>query len=322
MAPVDMAARARYLVALMIDGVARAEIEGLRRALGDPARERIAPHITLVPPVNVAGNDLPRALELLRDAAVTQEEKLEIELGPVQTFAPVTPVLTLGVRTSNSALTDLRQTVMQSPFERRIDREFVPHVTVCRRADVAKIESALHALGSFALATTISHVTLLRSDERSCWHSAADVALGGIRRLGVGSITTTLVRGRTLDPLAAAIFDDLIVDDSNDDAVNDDAVNENNNEHEMCVTAWRENSCVGAVAARIVGRRLELTKLYVPVDCRRQGIGAKLLNELVRAAEQSGVSAIGLAPAMRSGELVAFFRRVGFENVTETLRTL
>ena len=46
-----------------------AEIDGLRRAFADPALERVAPHITLVPPVNVAVDAWPQALALVRAAA-------------------------------------------------------------------------------------------------------------------------------------------------------------------------------------------------------------------------------------------------------------
>ncbi len=45
------------------------EIDGLRRAFGDRSLGRVPPHLTLVPPVNVAEGDLGQALAVLRAAA-------------------------------------------------------------------------------------------------------------------------------------------------------------------------------------------------------------------------------------------------------------
>ena len=63
-------ARQRLGVVLLVPQPLATEIDGVRRALGDGALDRIAPHITLVPPVNVAERDLPRAFTLVRTAAV------------------------------------------------------------------------------------------------------------------------------------------------------------------------------------------------------------------------------------------------------------
>ena len=60
-------------------------VDGLRRAFGDPALERVAPHVTLVPPVNVAERDLVEVLAILRRAA-GQARPLELTLGPVAAF--------------------------------------------------------------------------------------------------------------------------------------------------------------------------------------------------------------------------------------------
>ena len=48
-----MANRHRLGVAVVIDPPVADEINGLRRAVRDGALDRIAPHVTLVPPVNV-----------------------------------------------------------------------------------------------------------------------------------------------------------------------------------------------------------------------------------------------------------------------------
>ena len=64
-----MRPRRRLLVALLLAGRVGAELDGLRRALGSPGLDRIAPHVTLVPPINVPERDLEAALGIVRAAA-------------------------------------------------------------------------------------------------------------------------------------------------------------------------------------------------------------------------------------------------------------
>ena len=51
-------ARRRFAVALIAPPVEAAEIDTLRRAVGLVEPFHVAPHVTLVPPVNVAEEDL------------------------------------------------------------------------------------------------------------------------------------------------------------------------------------------------------------------------------------------------------------------------
>ena len=53
----------------MVTGALADEIDGMRRALGAKALERIAPHCTLIPPVNVREESLEAVLANVRVAA-------------------------------------------------------------------------------------------------------------------------------------------------------------------------------------------------------------------------------------------------------------
>src|SRR5215208_2754426 len=113
-------ARQRLGVVLLVPQPLATEIDGVRRALGDGARERIPAHITLVPPINVAERDLPRAFNVVRTAASTIAP-LTLRLGPVTTFAPVNPVAYLEVGGEPQvldALERLRASCLQGPLER------------------------------------------------------------------------------------------------------------------------------------------------------------------------------------------------------------
>ena len=84
-----MAGRWRLGVVLLSPDAVAAEVDGLRRACGDGAIDRVPPHITLVPPVNVREDDVPAAVAVLRSAAA-RAAPLELTIGPVATFAPPT----------------------------------------------------------------------------------------------------------------------------------------------------------------------------------------------------------------------------------------
>lgn len=88
--------RVRLGVVLLVPPPVAAEVDGLRRALGDQRLDKIAPHVTLVPPVNVRDDRLVDAVDVLRGAAAAHPP-LTLRLGPVATFLPASPTLYLAV---------------------------------------------------------------------------------------------------------------------------------------------------------------------------------------------------------------------------------
>src|SRR5690349_3124288 len=98
--------RVRLGVVIVVPEPVATEIQGLRRALGDPVLDRIMPHVTLVPPVNVRVDDVPAALAVLR-AAAAGARALTVELGAPQTFGPGSPTLHLPVGGSDADLVRL-----------------------------------------------------------------------------------------------------------------------------------------------------------------------------------------------------------------------
>jgi 2'-5' RNA ligase len=171
-------------VALLVpDPVAR-EVDGLRRALGDGALGRIPAHLTLVPPVNVAEGDVARALSVLRQAAVATAP-VDLRLGPVETFAPVTPVVYLRVGGDVDALHALRDRVFRPPFERHLTYPFVPHVTIADELAVERIPAAVAALADYVADVRVGEVTLLEEGRGRVWRPVSEMAL--TRRRGPGA---------------------------------------------------------------------------------------------------------------------------------------
>jgi 2'-5' RNA ligase len=167
--------RRRLGVALVLPEPVATEIDGLRRALGDGALGRIPAHLTLVPPVNVADDDLPAALDVLREAA-RETRPLNLRLGPATTFHPDTPVVYLAVGGDVDGLHGLRDRVFRSPLERTLSRSFVPHVTVADEIDPGRIPAAVAALADYVVDVTFDGVHLLEEGRGRVWRSIAETS--------------------------------------------------------------------------------------------------------------------------------------------------
>ena len=170
--------RRRLAVALLLPESLALEVDGLRRALGGD-RERVAPHITLVPPVNVREESVVDALAVLRAAASTVDP-FDLDIGPAATFHPISPVLYLAVRGDLDALDALRAALFSPPLEREVEHAFVPHVTMAEDLDPERIHAARTALADYDARLPVRSVTLLedRSPGPHRWNAIAEARLG------------------------------------------------------------------------------------------------------------------------------------------------
>lgn len=199
--------RRRLGAVLLLPAGVAAEVDGLRRACGDPALGRVPAHLTLVPPVNVPDADLPAALTRLRAAASAVDGPLEVVLGPPATFLPVNPVLFLEV--GGPDLGDvhrLRDRVFAFPLERRLTWPFVPHVTLADGIDPERISAGLVALADFTVPVTFERIHLLEEGEQRTWRPLADCPLGPPDLVGRGGFELELTTTDLLDPEAAGFL--------------------------------------------------------------------------------------------------------------------
>ncbi|HLI01067.1 MAG TPA: 2'-5' RNA ligase family protein, partial [Acidimicrobiales bacterium] len=211
--------RRRLGVALLLDPPHAAEVDGLRRAVGDRSLGRVPPHLTLVPPVNVRGRDLTAALGRLRAAAAAGGRPLRLTLGPPTTFLPANPVLYLPVGGDLPELRRVHDTVFAGPLHRPLAWPWVPHVTLADDATPERIAAAMDALTGYQVVVDIDRLTML--EERSAtfapgergavrrWVPYADAALAPPAVVGRGGLEVTLVQGRVLGPDARRLIDEL-----------------------------------------------------------------------------------------------------------------
>jgi 2'-5' RNA ligase len=287
--------RHRLGVALLIPQPFATEIDGLRRALGDPALGRVPAHLTLVPPVNVAERDLGKALSVLRDAAAGRDA-ITIGLGPVTTFHPVTPVCYLDIDDARGALPALREAVFAGPLHREVTHPFVPHVTIADGMAEDRIAPSVAALAGFTATVTFDRVHLLaeRRDEegRRRWDAIADATFAKPDVIGRGGLPVELHTTGRPDPEAAAL---LAIEGVGDGAP-------------FAVTARRDGSVLGSCWGWTIGGHLELADLVVAAAHRGEGVGRHLLAAVESLAATRDCVALGTdapgdgaAAAMLSG---------------------
>ncbi|MGH9157785.1 MAG: GNAT family N-acetyltransferase [Acidimicrobiales bacterium] len=274
--------RTRLGVVLLIKGDLAREIDGLRRALADPALDRIPPHITLVPPVNVADHRMPDALALLRASATAVRGPVTIRLGPVATFAPVNPVIFLDVHGDLEAVAALRERAFKAPLARPVTLAFVPHVTLADGAPPERIEAALVALAGFRASARIDRVHLLAQGPGRVWVPVADAAFGAPVVVGRGGLELELSVTNGVDPEVEAFA----------------AAQRARAGAAFTVTARRDGAVVAMAAGRVLGTAAVLEQLVVDRIHRGEGIGSHLVAAVESLAARRGCRQVGaLVPA-------------------------
>jgi 2'-5' RNA ligase/GNAT superfamily N-acetyltransferase len=285
-------ARRRLGVALMIPDPVRREIDGLRRGLGDEALGRIAPHLALVPPVNVRDQDVARSLALVRGAAAGMHP-FDLQLGPVATFHPVTPTVYLAVGGDVGAVHRLRDAVFTGPLVRPIDHAFVPHVTIAADLPIDRISGAIDTLRHYLVDVAIDRVHLLqeaRLDDGSLvWEPIADAAFRAPAVVARGGLELELTVSELVPPdVSAALpviagYDPVAVDLW-------PAIG-------VVVTARRSDEVVGVAVGWVLGGVGHLDTVAVTDAHRREGAGSHLLAHFESACAERGCSeVVGVAP--------------------------
>lgn len=203
--------RLRLGVVLLVPEPWAIEINGLRRACGDQQLERVPPHVTLVPPINVRVEDVPAALTVLRAAAATRPGPLVVRLGPPASFHPDTDTLHLAVGADEGERAEvrtLRDAVFVAPLERTLEWPFVPHVTLSDVADQARSSAALDALADYLVEVPFDRLHLLEEQRsrhgRRIWVPVADAPFESPAIVGRGGIELELCRSELVDPEATA----------------------------------------------------------------------------------------------------------------------
>ncbi len=276
--------RRRLSVSLLVPQPAETEVQGLRRALGDPTLGRYVPHITLVPPVNVNETRLEDALRLVREVAA-KHTSLQLIIGPPGTFLPENPVTFL--RVAGDPLEAMQRQMSVDPFELEHTRPFVPHVTIGRNeTDITSL------LSSYMKDVEIDRIHVMQREDDGSWFPIADVPFGTPIIVGRGGVELEMTVSRLADPTTVRLVGRLKSD--------------------LVVTARRRGETIGVAVATVDGTHANLDALIVAANQRHQGIGSQLLAHFIHAARSSGIQEIMTECTKADG----LFEARGFKRVS------
>lgn len=267
--------RRRLAVALLVPQPLATEVDGLRRACGDPRLGRIAAHITLVPPVNIAEGRVAEALDHCRLMA-RSTPVLGLRLEAPATFAPATPLAWLAVSGDLDELGRLRGRLNAGPLTRPEDHPFVPHVTISAKVGPDRLAAILAALTNFCADCTIGRLHLLEnrqlSDGRWGWVPLADAGFGRPAVVGAGGLALELSVGAVLEPGAEALGVGGLEGAGG----------------VLIVTGRRDGAVVGVATGLMRGGLAVLGGLIVGRGHRGEGIGSHVLARFLSEAIERG----------------------------------
>jgi len=262
-------------VVLLVPAPVAAELQGLRRALGDPALDRIPPHLTLLAPVNVRVTDVDDAVAVMAGAAAGAGP-LRLTLGPVTSFAPVTYTVHLAVGGPDlPALAALRVAVHQAPLARPDLHRWTPHVTLAAEADPGRVAAALGALDAYAAAVVVDRVHVLVQRPDRVWEPLADARLGPVAPSGRGGFEVAVTLSEVPGPAAAALL----------------------GARGVAATATIDDAVVGAARGWSTVATLVVVELAVAAEHRGLGVGRRLLDALEAEAVTRGCTEL-VAPGV------------------------
>ena len=297
--------RLRLGVVVLPPADVSAEIDVLRRAVGDPQIARVPPHLTLVPPVNVREELVETGLAEVRHA-LASVAPFTLAIGPAEAFLPATPVLYLAVSGDVDALHVVKQRVFRPPFSRAVEWPYVPHITVRDEMEPARIDAAVTALADFRSAFEVDRVHVL-CEEFGTWSALADVVFGAQAVVGRGSLDLVIEEAAQLDPEARA-FAARTWRRHDDERFGPGTRWERD---PFALTARRDGRVIGVGTGWTGLGVAYLSELLVADDVRGQGVGSHLLASFESLAARRGSRRLALRTDA-AGDAVRFYERHGW----------
>ncbi len=255
---------------LLVPPPTATEIDGIRRALGDHFLGHVDPHITLIPPVNLPEAEVDAVLAMVGEVA-SAVAPFQVRLGPVATFAPVTPVAYLTVDAPEAdlaRLADLHRALRAGRLDRPDTFPYTPHCTVAGELSDDRLAAVVDLMAEVSFPVSFDRVHVLEEQQPGrVWRPIHDVPLGAEPAvIGRGGLELTLEVGERAEPVDAQPF---------------------------TIVARRQGERVGRAWGWVLGDDAELAELVVEEAHRRTGIGRHLLAAVEHEARVRGASRIG-----------------------------
>lgn len=156
------------------------QLQQMREDVGDPMARAIPPHITLMPPTEIA----PSQLDTFATHLATVAERsgpFTMRLRGTGTFRPVSPVVFVQVAQGIPMCERLEQAVRHGPVVRDLEFPYHPHVTVAHGIEDVRLDRAFDELAFFDAAYEVSEFHLYQHGDDDVWRPMTRFALNGPR---------------------------------------------------------------------------------------------------------------------------------------------
>lgn len=148
-----------------------------RAVFGDPLAHAIPPHVTLLPPTEVAVEDVARIEEHLA-VACRGVDAFEMVLRGTGTFRPISPVVFVQVSVGLSQCELLERAVRDGVLARSLEFPYHPHVTIAHHLPEEALDRAFTELSDFQVSFPVDEVHLYQHGADEVWRPVQSFALG------------------------------------------------------------------------------------------------------------------------------------------------
>jgi 2'-5' RNA ligase len=165
-----------YAVVAYLAGDLGKFVERFRSAIS-PDHSHLRPHITALSPRKLKITDA----EALRSFKKKTFQPIEVEVGDVCSFRPLSPTIYLDLRRGQREIWDLHHQLGSPPLLGKPDWPFVPHITLAKLDDFKDITRVFqHARDRWhdyqgTRAFTIAELVLVREEKKGQWIDLASI---------------------------------------------------------------------------------------------------------------------------------------------------
>jgi len=148
-----------------------------RRRVGDPAADKVFPHVTLLPPTPVPSAALG-AIDTHLKSVAAGYRPFVMHLSGTGTFRPMSPVVFIQIARGVGDCETLEQAIRSGPLERDLEFPYHPHVTVAQDLADAALDDAYDGLGDFVARFSVASIALFSRDGDGRWSWHTEFPLG------------------------------------------------------------------------------------------------------------------------------------------------
>ena len=153
------------------------QLQDYRIGVGDAAALHIPTHITLLPPHEVAEQEMPLVVAHLEQVA-DATDPFRVHLRGTGTFRPVSPVVFIGVVEGISQCEQMAADVRQGPLVIQRQFPYHPHVTVAHDLPYDLLQRAFDEMATYDVRFEVWGFSLYEHGADAVWRPQRDFPLG------------------------------------------------------------------------------------------------------------------------------------------------